>query len=86
MRPSRIRVFFTPERTASTQQSTLGIIPPWITPSFTRPGTWDSPTSGMRVSSSLGSRSRPRTSVSRISFSAWRATASLAAAVSALML
>ena len=78
--------FFTPERTASTQHSTLGSMPPLITPSFTRPGTWDRRTSGSRVPSSLESRSRPRTSVRSSSFSAPRATASLAAAVSALML
>ena len=86
MRPSRMWVRSTPERTASTQHSTLGIMPPWMTPSRTSRGTSDRPTFWRRVLSSAGSRSRPRTSVRRMSFSAPRATASLAAAVSALML
>ena len=86
MRPSRMMVEWTPERTASTEQSILGIMPPRMTPSLIRPGISDTRTCWMRVVSSRASRSSPRTSVSRMSFSARRATASLAAAVSALML
>ena len=73
----------TPERTALTQQSTLWTISPAMTPSRTRAGTEESWSSGMRVVSSPGVRSRPGTPVSRTSFSAPRATASLAAAASA---
>ena len=84
--PSRMTAEPTPERTLSTQQSTLGIIPPEITPSRTKAGTEDSWREGIKEDSSSGLWSRPRTSVRRISFSASRETASLAAAVSALTL
>ena len=61
-------------------------MPPEMVPSCFRAGTPSMGSRGMRVLSSLGSRSRPRTSVSRMRFSDPKAMASSAAAVSALML
>ena len=57
-------------RTASTQQSILGIMPPEMMPSFFRRLTSLTFTTGIRVLSSSLSRSRPRTSVIKISFMA----------------
>ena len=54
IRPSRMTAERTPERTASTAQSILGIIPPWMTPSFTSPGISEARAWGIRVSSSAG--------------------------------
>ena len=86
VRPSMIWALPTPRRTASTQQSILGIIPPEIMPSFFKRLTSLTFTTGMRVLSSSLSRSRPRTSVIKISFMAPKEAAMRAAATSALML
>ena len=86
MRPSRMWTFSTPPWMASTHPSILGIMPPEMTPCSTSSGTSSVRRTWMRLSSSPGFRRSPRTSVRRISFSAFSASASLAAAVSALML
>ena len=52
MRPSRICARFTPRRTASTQQSIFGIMPPLMIPWFLRLGTSLTLTTGIRVFSS----------------------------------
>ena len=49
IRPSRMWVRRTPFSAASTQQATLGIMPPVMTPSDTSPGTSLSRTWEMRV-------------------------------------
>ena len=86
VRPSMIWALPTPRRTASTQQSILGIMPPEMMPSFFRRLTSLTFTTGIRVLSSSLSRSRPRTSVIKISFMAPNDEAIRAAATSALML
>ena len=84
MVPSSTVDDFTPDRTASMQQFTRATISPEITPSFTRAGTWESWSSGIRLFSSPGLARMPRWLVSSSRRSAPRATASLEAAVSAL--
>lgn len=76
----------TPRRTASTQQSIFGIMPPEMTPRFFRLCTSLTRTTEMRESSFSLSSNRPRTSVISTSFSAASDAAICAAAMSALML
>ena len=57
-----------------------------MTPSRTRAGTEESCSSGIRVASFLGSRSRPAHIGKKDQLLRLKATASLAAAVSALIL
>ena len=76
----------TPRRTASTQQSIFGIIPPLMMPSRFNFGTSLTFTTGISVLSSSLSRSSPTMSVIKISLRAPSSAAMRAAATSALML
>ena len=86
IRPSMITVLCTPRRTASTQQSILGIMPPEMMPCRFKKGTSLMFTKGISVEGSSLSRISPAMSVMRIRFSAFSSAAIRAAAVSAFTL
>jgi len=85
-RPSIIWAFFTPPSRARAQQSAFGIIPLVRMPSFLRASNCGLSTAFRREFSSFISRKMPRTSVISTSFSAFRAAAIFAAAISAFIL
>lgn len=85
-RPSCILALSTPWRTASTQQSTFGIMPPRDDARFNESRNLRYLQFWNQSAVVPGTFISPRTSVKRISFFAFKATASFSAAVSALIL